>query len=175
MAIVTSDLGSLFATVSKTQTTDSNKRKPKATSFFKLMIQAPFSLLRGMLVTGSYLVNPKKIVTQQYPENRDTLKLPERFRGSVIMPHDQHNNHNCTGCRICEKACPNATISINVTTNEKGKKVLGEFVYRYSQCTLCNLCIEACPFGAITMGTDFEWAAYDRESIDQILNKRQGR
>ena len=128
-----------------------------------------------MKLTLSYLVNPKKVVTQQYPENRKTLKMTDEFRGSVIMPHNQDGDHNCTGCKICEKACPNATISIHNTKNEKGKKVLGEFVYRLSQCTLCNLCIEACPFGAIEMGQDFEWSEISRKPIDQILNQNEGR
>ncbi len=133
------------------------------------------SLFQGMAVTFGYLFNPKKVVTREYPENRLTLKMADRFRGQVIMPHDAEGEHKCTGCTLCEKACPNGTISIHMTKNIASKKVLGQFVYRLSQCTLCNLCIEACPFDAIHMGPEFEMAAYERSQLDLILNKKDGR
>lgn len=132
-------------------------------------------LLKGMLVTLRYFVNPKRVVTRQYPENRETLAFPERFRGQVVMPHDESGEHNCTACTLCEKACPNGSISILTTKNIASKRVLGQFVYRLSSCTLCNLCIEACPFDAIRMGHGFEMASYDRDSLDLILNKKEGR
>ena len=132
-------------------------------------------LIMGLAVTIKYFVNPKRVVTQQYPENRETLKFPERFRGQVIMPHDEQGEHNCTACTLCEKACPNGSISILTTKNLASKRVLGQFVYRLSSCTLCNLCIEACPFDAIHMGHGFEMASYNREELDLILNKKEGR
>ena len=91
------------------------------------------------------------------------------------MPHDENNDHNCTACTLCEKACPNGSISILTTKNIASKRVLGQFVYRLSSCTLCNLCIEACPFDAIRMGHGFEMAGYTREELDLILNKKEGR
>jgi len=40
------------------------------------------SLLKGMRVTGYYISHPKEIITQQYPENKDTLKMFDKiFRG----------------------------------------------------------------------------------------------
>ena len=129
------------------------------------------ALFQGMWVTLQYLVNPKRVVTRQYPENRATLKFPERFRGQVVMPHDENEDHNCTACTLCEKACPNGTISILSTKNVAGKRVLGQFIYRFSQCTLCNLCSEACPFDAILMGHGFEEAAFRREDLIRVLNK----
>ena len=133
------------------------------------------SIVRGMSVTWGYLVHPSRVVTKEYPENRETLKFPERFRGQVIMPHDENGDHNCTACTLCEKACPNGTISILTTKNLAGKRVLGQFVYRFSQCTLCNLCVEACPFDAIHMGHGIEMASFTREELDFILNRKEGR
>jgi len=132
------------------------------------------SLLSGMGVTIRYFVSPYKIITQQYPENRESLQMMERFRGHLAMIHDENNQHRCTGCGICEKACPNGTISVLTTKDLAGRKVLGRYIYRLSQCTLCNLCTESCPFGAITMGRDFELATYDRQQLTFILNKTQG-
>jgi NADH-quinone oxidoreductase subunit I len=134
-----------------------------------------FSLLQGMKITFRYLSKPKRTVTREYPENRDTLKFPERFRGQVVMPHDEKGEHTCTACTLCEKACPNGSISILTTKNIASKRVLGAFVYRLSSCTLCNLCIEACPFDAIRMGHGFEMATYARDPLDLILNKTEGR
>ena len=133
------------------------------------------SLFKGMWITLRYLIRPKRIVTREYPENRDTLKMTERFRGQVVMPHDEQGEHNCTACTLCEKACPNGSISILTTKNLASKRVLGEFVYRLSSCTLCNLCIEACPFDAIRMGPGFEMASYERAPLDFVLNKKEGR
>lgn len=134
-----------------------------------------WSLAKGMNVTFRYIRKPSRTVTREYPENRNTLKFPERFRGQVVMPHDEQEDHTCTACTLCEKACPNGSISILTTRNIASKRVLGAFVYRLSSCTLCNLCIEACPFDAIRMGHGFEMATYSREPLDLILNRTEGR
>ena len=42
-----------------------------------------WSLLVGMKVTGTEFVTPK--VTEQYPENRETLKIGERFRATLTL------------------------------------------------------------------------------------------
>ncbi len=132
------------------------------------------SLASGMGVTIRYFVSPSRIITQQYPENRESLQMMDRFRGHLIMIHDENDQHRCTACGICEKACPNGTISVLTTKDQTGRKVLGRYIYRLSQCTLCNLCTESCPFGAITMGREFELATYDRQLLTFVLNKTQG-
>lgn len=130
-----------------------------------------FSLVQGMDVTIKYFFNPKSAITQEYPENRETLKMFDRFRGHLHMPHDENGRNACTACGICEKACPNGTISVLATKDLAGKKVLGKYIYRLSQCTFCGLCVEACPFGAITLGKNFELAVYDRNELTWVLNK----
>ena len=134
------------------------------------------TLLKGMKVTGYYFTHPKEIITQQYPENRATLKMFDQFRGEVIMPHDENNEHACTGCEACEIACPNGTIEIisdRILNEETGKKkkTLINFVYHLQMCTMCNLCIPACPTDAIKMGKNFEHAVFDRSKLTKILNK----
>ncbi len=132
-------------------------------------------LLGGMGITWRYLVNPSRVVTREYPENRARLKMVERFRGRVVMPHDETGEHNCTACTQCEKACPNGSISVLTTRNLAGKRVLGRYVYRFDQCTQCGLCVESCGFGAIRMGGEFEEAVRDKASLTQILNRKEGR
>jgi NADH-quinone oxidoreductase subunit I len=53
--------------------------------YFLDIYHAVRSLLKGMKLTGYYFTHPKEIITEQYPDNRATLNLPERFRGEVVM------------------------------------------------------------------------------------------
>jgi len=143
--------------------------------YFTDIFQGVRSLLRGMKRTGYYFSHHKEIITQQYPDNRETLVLSERFRGEVVMPHDENNEHACTGCTACELACPNATIKIitkfDITPEGKKKKAIDKFVYHLELCTMCNLCIIACPTDAIKMSQDFEHSVFDRKKLTKILNK----
>ena len=134
------------------------------------------SLATGMKLTGYYALHHKREkITQQYPDNRETLHLPERFRGEVVMIHDENNEHACTGCTACELACPNGTIKIitkfDITPEGKKKKALDTFVYHLELCTFCNLCIEACPTAAIKMDQTFEHSVTDRSKLIKVLNK----
>ena len=142
--------------------------------YISTVYRAVASLLKGMKLTGYYFTHHKEIITQNYPENRDTLNLPERFRGEVVLTHDESNEHRCTGCTACELACPNGTIKIvtKFDVNEEGKKkkALNTFVYHLELCTMCNLCIVACPTDAIKMAQSFEHSVYDRSKLTKTLN-----
>ncbi len=129
------------------------------------------SLVKGMGVTFGYISSPDRIITQQYPENRQTLTMFPRFRGRLSLLIDEQNCHYCTGCGICEKSCPNGSISVLTVKNDAGKKELVQYIYRLNQCTLCNLCVEACPAGAIYMSQEFELATYDRQQLTLNLNQ----
>ena len=140
--------------------------------YIKTVYNASTSLLKGMRMTGYYFFHHKEIITEQYPDVKAVMA--ERFRGEVVMTHDEKNEHRCTGCTACELACPNATIKI-VTKQElqpdgKKKKALETFVYHLELCTMCNLCIEACPTGAIKMAQTFEHSVFDRSQLTKKLN-----
>ena len=145
------------------------------TQYIKDVFGAIKSLGIGMRRTLWYFVRLKEIITQQYPDNKDTLVLAERFRGEVVMPHDENNEHACTGCTACELACPNGSIKIvtkfDITPEGKRKKAIDQFVYRLDMCTMCNMCVVACPSDAIIMANDFEHSVYDRTKLTKILNK----
>lgn len=127
-----------------------------------------------MKLTGYYFTHLKEIVTEEYPENRSTLKMMSRFRGEVLLQHDEKNEHRCTGCQACEIACPNGSIKIitkqEIHVDGKKKKRLEAFVYHLDMCTLCNLCIVSCPSEAIVMGQNFEHSVYDKKQLKKILN-----
>jgi len=144
-------------------------------NYFKDIYNALKSLFVGMRRTGYYFTHHKEIITQLYPENRLDLKLPERFRGEVIMTHDDQNEHACTGCSACELACPNGTIKIinkfDISPEGKKKKAIDTFIYHLELCTMCNLCVEACPTDAIKMAQTFEHSVFDRAMLTKKLNQ----
>jgi NADH-quinone oxidoreductase subunit I len=143
--------------------------------YFNSIIWAFKSFMTGMRLTGTTFLSPRKILTQQYPENRKTLYIPERFKGQVVLPHDENNEHQCTGCTLCEMACPNGSIKIITVTEDlpdgKKKKKLDKWVYNLGMCTFCNQCIEASPSDAIKMSNEFEHSVYQRQNLIKILNR----
>ena len=131
------------------------------------------SLMSGMGVTWKELWTKK--VTQQYPENRATLEISERFRAELTMPHDENNEHACTACGICEMNCPNGTIQVisKITETEDGKKKkeLERYVFDLGMCTFCNLCVITCPSDAIKFSNQFENATFTRNKLVKQLNR----
>ena len=130
------------------------------------------SLLIGMSVTWKELWTKK--VTQQYPENRKTLVISDRFRSELTMPHDENNEHACTACGICEMNCPNGTITVNFkmieTEDGKKKKILDTYKWDLGMCTFCNLCVLTCPSDAIKFQNTYENAVFTRSKLMQQLN-----
>jgi len=144
-------------------------------NYLKEIVTGIWSLLKGMKVTGSYFFRPGTIVTQKYPENRKTLVMTERFKGEVIMPHNDKNEHKCTGCGICEINCPNGSIEIisrTITTEDgKKKRAIDKHIYRLGMCTFCALCVKTCPSNALAFGQEFEHSVFDRSLLIKVLNK----
>ena len=142
--------------------------------YIKDVTGAVKSLATGMKRTLYYFTHHKEIITEQYPDNRATLVMAERFKGEVVMPHDEKNEHRCTGCTACELACPNGTIKVvtkfDITPEGKEKKAIDKLVYHLELCTMCNLCIEACPSDAIKMAQTFEHSVFNRSDLTKILN-----
>ena len=143
--------------------------------YFKDIKDGVLSLLKGMRVTNRYFFSPGKIVTQKYPNNRKELVMFDRFKGEVVMPHNEKNEHNCTGCGICEINCPNGSIEIiskTITTEDgKKKKAIDQHIYRLGMCTFCGLCVKTCPSNALAFGQEFEHAVFDRSKLIKVLNK----
>lgn len=141
-------------------------------AYFSGLFKGILSLLTGMKVTLIELFTPK--ITQQYPENRSTLVISDRFRGELVMPHDNNNEHACTACGICQMSCPNGTIKVvsDMVEQEDGKKkrVLNTYNYDLGTCTFCNLCVISCPTNAIEFSNNFENAVYTRGKLQQKLN-----
>ncbi len=131
------------------------------------------NLLKGMGVTWKQFWAKK--VTMEYPENRDTLVISDRWRSELTMPHDENNEHACTACGICMMNCPNGTISVTSSTVEtedgKKKRVLDAYTWNQGSCTFCNLCVLTCPSKAIAFTNDFEGAVFNKEKLIYRLNQ----
>lgn len=132
------------------------------------------SLVTGMGVTGKELFTPK--VTEQYPENRETLKIADRFRAELTLKYDAEGHHKCIGCGICEMNCPNGTIQLQTKwvdlPNGKKKKALDKYMYDLGSCTFCMLCVTTCPQDALEFSNDFEQAVFTRDKLVKQLNYR---
>jgi NADH-quinone oxidoreductase subunit I len=132
------------------------------------------TLATGMKVTFVEFFTKK--TTEEYPENRATLQLAERFRGTLTMPHDENGNNKCIACMLCETNCPNDTLHLEVETvtdetTGKKKKVLKKYQYDLGSCLFCQLCVNVCPSDAIKFDTQFEHAVFDKEKLVKTLNK----
>lgn len=143
-------------------------------NYFSSFFKGLYSLIVGLTVTWKELFTKK--VTEQYPENRGTtLFVPERFRGELVMIHDENNEHTCTACGLCQMNCPNGTIevqsSILTTEDGKKKKVLDKYIYDLGKCTFCNLCVISCPSNAIKFQNSFENSLFTREKLILKLNR----
>ncbi|HPO15909.1 MAG TPA: 4Fe-4S binding protein [Candidatus Hydrogenedentes bacterium] len=147
----------------------------KKQSYLEKILIALKGLMKGMRLTFGYLIHPSRIVTQQYPENRATLKFPERYRANLKLIYDENGYHLCGGCKMCEKACPNASIKVlNRKGPVTGKLELDRYIWRMDSCTFCNLCVMACPSDALQMTHQFENAVYDRRLLIYNLNRYAG-
>ena len=141
-------------------------------SYIGSLVHGIASLLTGMKTTMAVFCRKK--TTEQYPENRKTLILSERFRGTLAMPHNGQNEHHCIACGLCQTACPNDTIKVTSRTIEtedgKKKKILATYEYDLGSCMFCQLCVNACPHGAI-FDRNFEHAVFDRSKLVLTLNR----
>jgi NADH-quinone oxidoreductase subunit I len=149
--------------------------RPTETGLGTTVWQSAKSLLKGMGITFNYFRRPSTVVTQQYPENRETLVLPERYRAQLQLAYDEEGGRVCNCCQTCESVCPNQSIKIVWEKNpETNKKELKHWIWRMDSCTFCNTCVQVCPTDSIFFGNKFESSVYDRRLLVYSLNELSG-
>lgn len=140
--------------------------------YFSSLGSGIVSLLKGMQVTGKEFVTPK--ITEFYPEDRETRHVPERFRAVLQLKYDADGRHKCIACGICERNCPNGTITVKTkmvdAPDGKKKRKLDKYTYDLGSCTFCQLCVTTCPQNALEFSNDFEQAVFTRDKLVKTLN-----
>lgn len=136
----------------------------------KKLLSGIKNLVVGLFTTGKHL--GRHAVTVQYPTERWTM--PERSRGIVVLLSDKETGElNCTVCMLCMRACPTAAINIQYDKDEKGKRILKDFVVDQGLCCFCGLCEEACNFAALKMATKYEFSTLNKEDLVWHTDKLQ--
>jgi len=133
-------------------------------------------MAKGMKITLRHYLRFSEVVTQQYPENRATLKMPPRFRGKIHLLRDPEKDaFRCTACGLCVKACPNNSLTVKRERDpETNKFKLAGYYYHFERCTLCGNCVDTCKFSALAMGNDYENAAFERGALTLRLDTPDG-
>lgn len=135
--------------------------------------KAFFSLFIGMYRTVHSMVHPKLVLTQQYPQNRDTIYIPAAFKATLVFSKDADGIPKCTACGLCQISCPNGSISLKSRTvtleDGRNKKQIDSYVHHLGSCTFCGLCVDSCHFGAIEFNNRFEQSQYLKENLEMVL------
>ncbi len=116
-------------------------------------------MVKGLQVTLKNMVKPK--VTYNYP--KETLKMPDRFRGIQYFEPDL-----CIVCNQCVRVCPTDCITLTGKKNpdpEQKGKVIDTYNINFEICILCDLCTEVCPTEAVVMTNNYELSTYSRDDL----------
>jgi NADH-quinone oxidoreductase subunit I len=124
-------------------------------------------VVRGFGVT--FLTMFKKVVTEQYPEQKVPTK--PRFHGRHQLNRWADGLEKCVGCELCAWACPADAIFVEGADNSElerfspGERYGRVYQINYLRCIFCGLCIEACPTRALTMTNEYELANDSRAKL----------
>lgn len=134
------------------------------------LVDAIKNLVIGLLTTGKHL--GRHAVTLQYPTEK--WEMPERSRGIVVLLSDKETGKlNCTVCMLCMRACPSYAINIKFEKDEKGKRILKDFIVDHTICCFCGLCEDACNFAAIKLAPKYEFSTFDKKELIWHTDKLQ--
>jgi len=138
-------------------------------------------IFKGMAVTALNFVGSffdpkreKRLITEQYPEERPTLVETSRSFPFLVFDNDPEAGIRCVACKICEKECPPQCIYIVQDKDANGKAIRRPAIFDIdiSVCMGCHICVEVCPFESIRMDNIYEVSSYGRFG-DLLVHKEQ--
>ena len=123
--------------------------------YFGNIARSAATIFEGLTITASHLF--RKPITVQYPDRtevpvKDMMNV--RYRGFLHV-----DMKICTGCTLCQSACPIQCVQIGVAKNAEGKRAISKFDIDLGKCMFCGLCTEVCPTQAISFTREFERAS----------------
>jgi NADH-quinone oxidoreductase subunit I len=165
-------------------------------TYFKNIWLGFYTVLVGMKITWAHLFAQK--VTNQYPDryhpiqghditkknkgvkkgDPDRSDIPLNSRNRIFVDMDL-----CNGCMQCTRACPVNCITVetvkvvpgdvapDLSNGEKRSLWVTKYEIDFAKCCFCSLCTEPCPTEAVKMTREFEYAAYDRNSLIYQFSK----
>jgi formate hydrogenlyase subunit 6/NADH:ubiquinone oxidoreductase subunit I len=104
----------------------------------------------------------RKPVTVRYPFVK--VEMPPRFRGKLAF-----NPSTCIGCKICERDCPSAAITIRKIADKKF-----ECDIDLAKCIYCAQCVDSCPRKSLATTEDFELAQLARGKLKVVYTGQSG-
>ncbi|MDH5182360.1 MAG: NADH-quinone oxidoreductase subunit NuoI [Gammaproteobacteria bacterium] len=118
-------------------------------------------LLRGMRLTGRYLIGKK--ITIIYPDE----KTPQsnRFRGQHALRRYPNGEERCIACKLCEAVCPALAITIESEEREDGSRRTTRYDIDLTKCIFCGFCEESCPVDSIVETRNFEYHGEKRGDL----------
>jgi formate hydrogenlyase subunit 6/NADH:ubiquinone oxidoreductase subunit I len=143
-------------------------------SYIKNIKETLDSTFEGMGITlSNFLQRPVTFEYHSYGDKKRMDKslakaglkdysetISEGYRGVLEVDID-----TCTGCGLCEKACPIDVIIILKSKNEENRMVVDRFAIDNTKCMYCGLCSIPCPTEAIKHTKTFEASNYYTENL----------
>jgi NADH-quinone oxidoreductase subunit I len=129
-------------------------------------------ILSGMATTARHVIqnlvggSPREQMVVQYPEQTRTVRT-EVYRGVHRLNRDEQGRVACTGCFMCETACPAHCIHIEAAESPwpDREKYPVKFEIDELRCIYCGMCEEACPVDAIELTPEYHLVGQSRAEM----------